>query len=953
MRIFNLQKGTRLGSSANSFPLLTVLILSLAVLVATLYVASVILIKGITQLEYNDTLKNTLRVREALNNELQQLNSLADDYAMWDESYSFVKNKNKEFIETNLTDETFSRLNINMLVFITNDGAQLFAKEFDLESGTPTATVSHAHQFFDKKFALLQPGKASFITGIVIHENMPLLIACRPVTKSSGEGPVGGTLIIGRCMDAHYLAKLMELTHVKIEIVNPHSSDRPPAFPAENHDPESLSTIRIQVQSRDIICGYLWLKDIDGGPVVQVKVLLPREIFRLGITGRNYLLSIVLAAVCIYWILLYLFFRKLRLSERKQESLKERFRIISESSPDAIILANDKGEIIYWGAGAEKMFGYTAAEALGQPRFFILPARFHESDQQYFQKYSAADEVPLSGRIVGFNCKRKDGTEFPAEGSFAISRHGSESFFSVILRNITERKKAENEALAAKEFMDNIFKTSGDGLLVTDPQGYIVRFNDGALKLFGCTEHEMLGRHIAEFSAHTYSIDFNNMPSVMELLLKDDLVENFESEFKKNDGSVFSSETNMRTMRDTEGNLIGAVASIRDITERKQAEKTLRESSGFLEAVIESSRDGIVICDQQGMIIRVNQSVEQMFGFSRQDLAGKHASCLVVEDKDIRDKVLIATGLLFEQGYTSYETIHRTKDRGNVTVECIVSMIKDEQGNYSKGVAVLRDITERKKLEEQNRQSQKMQAIGTLAGGIAHDFNNILAAIIGYTELAHINVARDSEPAKYLNGVLKAADRAKNLVQQILSFSRKSELERKPVQLHHIVKEALKLLRSSIPTTIEFSQIITESNDMVIADPTQIHQVIMNLCTNAAQAMQEEGGVLEIRLAPLKLDQEDIKAYDAINPGQYIRLTVSDTGSGIDPHIIDRIFEPFFTTKEVGKGTGMGLSVVHGIVKSHGGAITVYSEPGRGTTFNVLLPCSEAPQYINGNGSAL
>ena len=942
MRIFNLQKGARLGPSKNPFHLLTVLILSLIVLAATLYSASVILMKGISQLEYNDTVQNTLRVRDALNNELQRLNSVAADYAMWDESYGFVKNKNREFIETNLTDETFSRLNINMLVFITNAGAKLFAKEFNLKSGAPVDTVNHAQQFLDKKFAIREPGKASCITGVSIHENMPLLIACRPVTKSSGEGPVSGTLIIGRCMDAHYLSKLMELTHVKIEIINPQSSDIPPAFPAGTHDPELQGTVQVQIQSSDIICGYLWLKDIDGGPVVLVKVLLPREIFRLGITSRYYLFSMVLSAVCIYSILLYLFFRKLRLSERKQESMEERFRIISESSPDAIILANDKGEIIYWSAGAEKMFGYTAVEALGQPRFIILPDRFHESDQQYFQKYATAGDVPFGGKVVDFNCKRKDGTEFPAEGSFAVARHEKESFFSVILRNVSERKKAENEALHAKEFMENVFKTSGEGLLVTDAQGYFVKVNARALKIFGYTEHQILGRHMAELSPHPYSLDFNNMPSVINQLFKDGFVENYETEYKRNDGSAFAAETNIRTMRDTEGNLIGAVSSVRDITERKKAEKTLRESGDFFEAVIEGSRDGIVICDQQGMIIRVNQSVEQMFGFNREYFVGKHASCLVVEDKEVRDKVLMATGRLFEQGYTTYETMHRTKDRGNVTVECIASMIKDEQGNYSAGVAVLRDVTERKRQEEQNRQSQKMQAIGTLAGGIAHDFNNILAAIIGYTELAYIKTPPDSEPAKYLDGVLKAADRAKNLVKQILSFSRKDELERKPVQLHHIVKEALKLLRSSIPTTIEFSQSITESNDVVIAEPTQIHQVIMNLCTNAAQAMQAEGGVLEIRLAHLKLNEADTKAYDAINPGHYVRLTVSDTGPGIDPHIIDRIFEPFFTTKEVGKGTGMGLSVVHGIVKSHGGAITVYSEPGRGTMFTVLLPCSEA-----------
>jgi len=247
---------------------------------------------------------------------------------------------------------------------------------------------------------------------------------------------------------------------------------------------------------------------------------------------------------------------------------------------------------------------------------------------------------------------------------------------------------------------------------------------------------------------------------------------------------------------------------------------------------------------------------------------------------------------------------------------------------------------ERRKLEEQLRQSQKMESIGTLAGGIAHDFNNILSAIIGYTELTLGTLPEESEARSNLKRILAASDRAKELIKHILTFSRKSEKERKPILLNKVVDEVLKLMRSILPSTIEIRQNIPPMENPVMGNKAEIHQVVMNLCTNAGHAMRTKGGVLQIDLKEIKVEQG---AMDRINlePGTYQQLTVSDTGHGMTPEIMERIFEPYFTTKKE-KGTGMGLSVVHGIVKSCGGNITVYSEPGIGTTFHVFLPiCQE------------
>ena len=257
-----------------------------------------------------------------------------------------------------------------------------------------------------------------------------------------------------------------------------------------------------------------------------------------------------------------------------------------------------------------------------------------------------------------------------------------------------------------------------------------------------------------------------------------------------------------------------------------------------------------------------------------------------------------------------------------------IKLIKEELDDLFK---------ERKRLEEQLYQSRKMEAIGTLAGGIAHDFNNILGIILGNAELAIDDVPEWNPARLNLEEIRTASSRAKEVVRQLLSFARKTRLEKKPTNIIPIVKESIQLLRSSIPTSIEFRQNITKDVDTILSDPTQINQVLINLCTNAGHAMPD-GGILEVSLKNRELDEDAVAQYPELNPGRYVNLIVSDTGNGIPKDKIDRIFDPYFTTKKVGKGTGMGLAVVHGIVKGHNGIITVESELGKGTTFNIFFP---------------
>jgi signal transduction histidine kinase/CheY-like chemotaxis protein len=279
------------------------------------------------------------------------------------------------------------------------------------------------------------------------------------------------------------------------------------------------------------------------------------------------------------------------------------------------------------------------------------------------------------------------------------------------------------------------------------------------------------------------------------------------------------------------------------------------------------------------------------------------------------------------------------------------------------------DITQRKE-EEKNKQiieaqlfqAQKMEALGTLAGGIAHDFNNILGAMLGFAELIEFKLPEGTAAGVYLKNLLKAGERARHLVKQILSFSRQTEVERRPMALTPIIKETLRFLKASLPSTIEIRTHLKTKQDIILADPTQIHQVLLNLATNAAQAM-ENGGIMEIYLGVKQISPEERSAYGEIAPGLYADLRISDTGCGMEPEVMSRIFDPFYTTKDPSKGTGMGLAVVYGIIKNHGGTIKAASQPGQGTTFQVLLPqvqvpaTEEAPevpvQVIKGSGRIL
>ncbi|MBU0675179.1 MAG: PAS domain S-box protein [Proteobacteria bacterium] len=377
----------------------------------------------------------------------------------------------------------------------------------------------------------------------------------------------------------------------------------------------------------------------------------------------------------------------------------------------------------------------------------------------------------------------------------------------------------------------------------------------------------------------------------------------------------------------------------------------LLKSEQRFRSLINQAVDSFLFHDFDGRLIDANQRACDSLGYQKEELLGMTMSDLDA-GTSLEQYRNDYWNNLFPESSLTVTSVYRRKDGSTFPVEMRLGLLDLDNEKFI--MVLARDISarleadrEKEEMQDHLKQAQKMESIGTLAGGIAHDFNNILTAIMGYTELARLKVEEGTELADDLRQVYKASKRATELIKQILTFSRRHEQEVEPLQISLIVKEALKLLRSSIPSTIEIKQDIV-SEALVMADPTQIHQLVMNLSTNAYHAMQETGGVLMVSLRETIIDRDGINGVD-LPPGQYVTLEIRDTGSGMSEETRAKIFEPYFTTKEQGKGTGLGLAVVHGIVENHQGRITVESAPGGGTTFVVYLPTiitQEIPETV-------
>lgn len=650
-------------------------------------------------------------------------------------------------------------------------------------------------------------------------------------------------------------------------------------------------------------------------------------------------------------------------TERALIDANQRLNDIIEFLPDATFVIDKDKKVIAWNRAIEQMTGVSKEEMIGQGDHAYTIPFYGEKRPHLLDLIGVNDEIIESqyryvkrkGNILCAetfvpNVYGRRGAHVFATGAPLLDMHGNQTGAIESIRDISESKLKEEALKESQQQLANIINFLPDATFVIDKEGRVIAWNRAIEELTGIKAEEILGKGDYEYALPFYG---ERRPILIDLAFgpRKEVEEKYLTIRKE--GNVVEGEVYVpgikgeqaylygraSLLRDSNGDIVGAIESIRDITERMALMEAMARAEQKFRSIFENAMEGIFQTTLDGRMLSANPALARIFGYESPEDMMDSVTDLAQDLYVSPESRLNLLQLLEEQGAVQeYEVQFWRKDKSIVWAELNVRAERDENGRIVYLEGTVQDITERKALESQLIQAQKLEAIGTLAGGIAHDFNNILSAIIGYAEMAITDVSPASCAYRDVGQVLVAANRAKDLVKQILAFSRQEGTHQLiPLKVSSVVQEAIRLLRATLPSTIEMRQYLGNERGLVSADPTQIHQVLVNLCTNAAHAM-ETGGVLKIDVSDVEIGHDAKTIHPDLSSGPYLRLTVSDTGHGMDSATLERIFDPYFTTKKVGRGSGLGLAVVHGIIKRHGGAIEVQSKIGEGSVFHVYLP---------------
>ncbi len=625
--------------------------------------------------------------------------------------------------------------------------------------------------------------------------------------------------------------------------------------------------------------------------------------------------------------------RAARLREKTRDS-QQRLSLFVQQSPLAAIEWDRNLDVVSWNPAAGRIFGYSSEEAIGRNAKDLI---LHPSALPHIDKVRRKLLAQAGGtRNVNENVT-KDGRVITCEWFNAplVGPDGQVRGIASLVEDITDRKQAEGALRESEEKYRALFESANDCIHLIEGDRW-VECNSRGLVMYGCASRaEMIGTTPADFSPPTQPDGRNSLEKAREVInaAREGHPQRFDWKHQRKDGTLMDVEVSLSRL--VLGEKVYVLAIERDITEQKGAEEALRQSQEKYRAFFEQNLAGNYISTPQGVILACNPSFVRMFGFESEAEAKQTNFFSLYESPDARRKFL---SQLKQQGHLEYYDEELRRKDGTplyVTKNAIGAFDKD--GELSEIHGFLIDESERRKTEQQLRQAQKMEAVGNLAGGIAHDFNNILGVIIGHSEMMVDQADTQENIARHAKAIHNAANRAATLTSQLLAFSRKQLLQPKVLNLNRVIEGIHAMIGRLIGDEIEVKTILASDLENVRADRGQMEQVIINFCVNARDAMPK-GGNLIIETANADVDAFLAEQHFPMKPGRYVRFAVTDTGIGMDKEILAHIFEPFFTTKELGKGTGLGLATVYGIVKQSDGHVWAYSEPGQGSTLSVYLP---------------
>ncbi|WP_156915866.1 hybrid sensor histidine kinase/response regulator [Desulfatirhabdium butyrativorans] len=618
--------------------------------------------------------------------------------------------------------------------------------------------------------------------------------------------------------------------------------------------------------------------------------------------------------------------------KRAEEALRcseELNRKLIDTMPDILVHTDLNGNILFVNDVAYQLTGYHWTDIAGKNIISFVDPDDRDRMAENMMLMLNSRLGPREYCLI-----RKDGSKIFLEvnGDILRDKDGSPRSIMAIGRDISYRKQAEEVLLRENQIIDAILDSTPGIIYLYNEQAKLVRWNKKHEQMTGYSPEELYGMDVLDW----FQGDEKSLSAVIGGL-KRTLENGFgeaEAELQRKDCSKIPMYFTANSLSiDGKPHFVGIGI---DITERKRMD----EERKLLSSVIEQAEENVLITDDRRTILYVNPAFERSSGYRCEELKGQKLKKLRSDQHDegfydtqkrILDRGEVWMGVIINKG----------KNGTNFEIEGTISPIRNASGAITHYVAVGRNMSRFRRLEKELQQVQKLDALGTLAGGIAHDFNNVLSAIMGYIEIEISEASQGGKTRHRMENALSSCCRARDLIRQILAFSRQSEQQRKPIEMGSIIQEAIQMLRATLPATIDIKFTQETGKSFILGDPTQIHQIMINLCTNAAHAMRDRGGILEIGLHHVELDATEAANYIDLHPGAYVRMVVRDTGKGMDRETLDRIFDPFFTTKGPGEGSGIGLSVVRGIVKGHGGRISAYGELGKGSTFEVFFPKTE------------